>query len=155
MKKLISIAALCLLTFAITAVGDERPWMDMKNCDFCKAFTAEKGLMEHMAMEYHPTATGVAMITYVDKEYKDAFGRAMASCNAIAEGMKRGEKHTTCPYCENRAGFMQAGAKQDDFTSRGAMVTVLSSTDPAVTAKMHDWAKKTNDAMASMAHTEH
>ena len=154
MKKLISIAALCLLVLAVTAVGDERPWMDMKNCEFCKAFTAEKGLMEHMTKEYHATACGVTTVTYVDKEYNDAFGRAMSTCNTLAEGMKKGEKHTTCQYCETMGSFMMAGAKQDDFTSRGAMVSVFSSTDPAVIAKMHDWCKKTNDAMASMAHTE-
>lgn len=154
MKKFISIAALCLLVLAVTAVGEERPWMDMKNCDFCKAFTAEKGLMEHMTKEYHAIASGVAMVTYVDKEYKEAFGRSMASCNAIAESMKKGEKHNTCQYCETYGSFMQAGSKQDDFTSHDAMVTVFSSTDPAVVTKMHDWAKKTNDAMAKMAHAE-
>jgi hypothetical protein len=154
MKKLITFTALCLFVLSAAVIGVEKPWIDMQNCDFCKVFTAEKGLMEHTQMEFHPVANGVAQMTWVDKEYKEAFGRAMSSCMAMSEAMKKGEKHTVCQFCETRGSLMQAGCKMDNFTSRDAMVTVFSSTDPAMVTKMHDWAKKTNEAMAKMAHAE-
>jgi hypothetical protein len=154
MKKLITLTAICCLALFAVAIGVEKPWFDMQNCDFCKVFTAEKGLMEHTQMEFHPIANGVAQMTWVAPEYKEACTRAQANAMKLAEAIQKGEKHTVCQFCENLGSFMQGGCKKDEFTSRDATVTVFSSTDPTMVTKMHDWAKKTTEAMAKMATAE-
>jgi hypothetical protein len=155
MKKYFATVAACLALIATAAIGEDAPWIDIQNCDFCKVITAEKGLMEHMMNEYHNVATGVVVVTHVDKEYQEAFGRAMAGCKKLAEAMQKGEKHNVCQYCSTLGGFLQAGAKQDEFMSHGMAMTVYSSTDAAMVAKMHAWASKTNEVMKQMAGASH
>lgn len=154
MKKLVCLVSVCLLAMAAAVVSSDRPWMDPQNCDFCKPFMAEKGLMEHMSCDYHNVSSGVISAMTVDKEYAEAYGRAKAGCMKMVASMQKGEKHQMCQYCETLGGLMQAGVKQEEFTSHGVMMTVFTSTDAALVAKMHDWSKKTTEAMAKMANAE-
>jgi len=153
MKKWVLTAALvCLVAVPVLASPTgEKPWFDMQNCIMCKSMTAEKGLMEHMTWDTYVTATGMVGVCTVDPAYKEAFARAGAKMEATMKDLAAGKvTGPLCGFCTSYGELMKAGAKSDMFTTPTGDVSVLSSTDPAVIAKIQAHAKRTQEEMAKM-----
>ena len=132
----------------------EKPWFDMQNCVMCKSMTAEKGLLEHSSFDTYATATGMVGVCTVDPAYKEAYTRAGAKMMATMKDLEAGKTvGPLCGFCTSYSELMKAGAKSEMFMTPTGDVTVLSSTDPAVIAKIQAHAKRTTEEMAKMKET--
>ena len=154
MKKwVLAVALVCVVAAPVLAGSPtgEKPWFDMQNCAICKAMTAEPGLMEHMTMNTYATATGMVDVCTVDPAYKEAFDRAGAKMMATIKDLEAGKDvGPLCGYCTSYGMLMKAGAKSEMFDMPNGSVSVMSSTNPAVIAKIQAHAKRTTEEMAKM-----
>jgi len=153
MKKwVLMVALVCVVAVPVLASPTtEKPWFDMQNCAMCKSMTAEKGLLEHTTMDTYVTSTGMVSVCTVDPAYKEAFARAGAKMMATMKDLESGKDvGPLCGFCTSYGELMKAGAKSDMFNTATGDVSVLSSTDPAVIAKIQAHAKRTQDEMAKM-----
>ena len=80
MNRKLILALAVTVAFASTLSAEE-PWIDLEKCAFCKEFTKQPGLVEHMKTEYHNTKNGIISVTYVDKAYQPAMEKAQAAIN--------------------------------------------------------------------------
>jgi len=145
---LVSVVAAPLLASPTTT---EKPWFDMQNCAMCKSMTAEKGLIEHSSFDTYATATGLVSVCTVDPAYKEAFARAGAKMMATMKDLEAGKDvGPLCGFCTSYGELMKAGAKSDMFTTATGDISTLTSTDPALIAKIQAHAKRTSEEMAKM-----
>jgi hypothetical protein len=113
--------------------------------------TAEKGLIEHSSFDTYATATGLVSVCTVDPAYKEAFARAGAKMEATMKDMAAGKDvGPLCGFCTSYSELVKAGAKSEMFTIPNGDVSVLSSTDPALIAKIQTHAQRTQDEMKKM-----
>lgn len=123
--------------------GASLGWLDMKNCDICAPFTAEKGLMDHMSWEPYETATGEICVTSVSPDYAAAYARASAKCDELVGRAMKGEKLDLCGYCTGLLGLGQAGAKIEKFETKAGHVMLVSDTNPETVKQIHSHAQRT------------
>ena len=60
-----------------------------------------------------------------------------------AKKMHAGEQLHLCGFCQSYGGLMMAGAKFENFKGSFARVTLMTSSDPDVVAKIHAHAERT------------
>ena len=153
MKKwVLTVALMCAVAVPVLASPTtEKPWFDMQNCVMCKSMTAEKGLLEHSQFDTFPTATGMVGVCTIDPAYKEAYTRAGGKMMATMKELEAGKNvGPLCGFCTSYGELMKAGAKSEMFMTPTGDVTVLSSTDPALIAKIQAHAKRTSEEMAKM-----
>lgn len=146
---------LALLTLGLAAGSDEKPWMDPQNCDMCKSVLQEEGLMQNMHPEHHKIATGMVSVCTVSPDFADAYARAKSGMMETKKRMEAGEEVKLCQFCISMGSLMEAGATMENFTTEGGDVTVLTATDEALIAKIHEHTQKSIDFMAKMAEMGH
>ena len=141
---------LLLLAFAMTVTADEAPWYDMENCEMCKSFSAQPGLMENMSWEQYKISNGFVSMSTVAKGHMDAYNTANAACDALGDKMATGEEVALCGSCVAMGGFFAKGATMEQVeTSNGGLMLVTSSDAELVTA-MHAWADRNAEEMSKM-----
>jgi len=129
--------------------GEKAPFVDMLNCPICKNVSNEKGLMENMKWEHHLTATGVMTVSTVKPKYQPQFDRAKAGMKDLVGKVLAGEKMDICSYCTSVTSLLKEGAKSDNFTTHGADVMVISSTDQEMIQKIHAHGQQAIDFVKS------
>ena len=146
----LTVTMLVMLSFSISAAQD-RPWFDMENCAFCKNLLAEEGLLDHITKwEHHNVDNGSVSITVVDKDYLEAYLRAMHNMDEVAKRVQQGEKLPMCSMCQAYTQVMEMGAKWDEVQSDNMFVSIWYSDDPEVVARIHAVTNTTNDEMKKM-----
>ena len=153
MKKwVLTVALMCVVAVPVLASPTtEKPWFDMQNCAMCKAMTAEKGLLEHSSMDSYAMATGMVNVCTVEPAYKEAFARAGAKMMVTMKDLEAGKDvGPLCGFCTSYGELMKAGAKSDMFTTATGDISTLTSTDPALIAKIQAHAKRSTEEMAKM-----
>jgi len=153
--KPVRIAAALAVVVAIAAyvVAQEKakPWFDMKNCAMCSSLSSKPGLLEAMTWEHFTVANGAVQVGYCPDEFKAAFGQAMGEMQKAQEKMQAGEKVNLDGYCMGYGELMQAGAKVEHMEAAHSNVTLITSSDPKVIKKIHDFTNRTNEELAKMA----
>ena len=147
----VTMLALVAMVAAVIA-GDEaeQPWFDLDNCGMCKPMASEEGLMEHMDWEHHLISNGWMTVTTVAPEYMEAFERAHTGMGAVAEKMGRGAEVHLCGFCQSYMGLAMAGANIEDVKTSAGYIGLVTSSDPAVVARIQDHAKRTMDEYQKM-----
>ncbi len=143
MKKAIVLAIL-LLAVVVNA-GENAPWVDMVNCPICKNVTAEEGLAQNMKWEHHLTSTGMMSIFTIKAEFQPQFDRAKAGMLEKIGKVLDGEKLEICGYCTSVTSLLKDGLKSENFVTHSGDVTLISSTDKAMIAKIHTHGQKIID----------
>lgn len=151
-KKLSLTIVLALVALAATFVvaADEKPWLDMQNCDFCKPWIAT-GLMNDLTHEQVAMKTGVLTIMTCPEKRMAEFKKTSALMNEIGAKAMKGEPVKMCGSCEAMGSFFMRGATMEEVWTKNGSVSLLTSTDPAVVADMHKWVQKNNEEYAKMA----
>ena len=139
------------LIYVASATAEDKPWFDMENCAFCKNLAAQPGLMDNITKwEHHNVKNGSISITEVNKDYLDAYKKAMDGMNAAAKKMEAGEQLPMCGMCEAYGGLMMKGVKWEEVGSDNIFVTLMYSDDLAVIEEIHSLTDRTNDEMKKM-----
>jgi hypothetical protein len=150
MHRNLTLALLAAVGCAFSVNAAEEPWLDLDKCMFCKAFASQPGLLDHMKTEYHDTRTGIISVTYIDKDYEDAFKKAQAGISQVVADKVAGKPIVACKHCAGIGEFSSMGLAEP-IKSEKCTIVIYSSSDPAVVARLQDFARKTNEAFAELA----
>ena len=149
MKTTLVIYLLASIALAVSMVlADEKPWFDVKNCDFCKQFDKEPGLLENLENEYHNISNGVVSFHHIDKKFEAALARAQAGVGKVIQDMQSGKIPTTCVHCGMLGEFTRAGVRQEGVETKFGTIMIMTSPDSAMVAKLQDFGRKTAEATA-------
>ncbi|MBD3297076.1 MAG: hypothetical protein GF341_00315 [candidate division Zixibacteria bacterium] len=151
--RAVSVVILTLLA-VVASAGASGPWVDMDNCPICKNVSSVDGLMENMTWEHHLTATGVMTVSTVKPKFQKQFEGAKARMKETLGKVVKGEAIEVCGYCTSLAALLKTGAKAENVMTVASDIMVVSSTDEATIAKIHDHAQKTIDFL-KISHKGH
>jgi hypothetical protein len=150
MRRNLILVLAVTVAFAFTVAAEE-PWFDLEKCSFCKEIKKQPGLLDHMKTEYHNTKTGIISVTYIDKDYEGAFAKAQTGIGQVVADKMAGKDVVTCRHCSAIGEFYQMGLMPETIKSEKCTIVIYSSADSATVAKLQDFAKKSNDAIAEFA----
>ena len=149
--RTISVVLAFMLMVFVIATAQDKPWFDMENCAFCKNLSAQPGLMDHLTKwEHHNVKNGSVSITEVDKEYIDAYKKAIMGMEATAKRMQAGEMLPMCGMCEAYGAVMMKGAQSEEVQSGNIFISLMYSDDPEVVNEIHALTDRTNDEIMKM-----
>ena len=140
MKK--TFVMILILIASVVNAGDNAPWVDMVNCPICKNVSAEEGLAENMKWEHHLTSTGMMSVFTISPEFQPKFDRAKAGMMEKIGEVLNGEKLDICGYCTSVTSLLKEGVKTDNIITHSGDVTLISSTDEAMIAKIQTHGQK-------------
>jgi len=151
----IIIPVVLMLIFVASAAGAS-DWYDFENCAFCQKLTEDPGLLDHSTWENHPIANGMMNIMTVAPEFAAAMTKAMAAMSDLGAKMQSGELNPmtvqTCTHCRSLGMLMMSGTRIEVIEGEGATVTLYTSDDPGLIARLHEQAKRDTAEMA-LLHT--
>jgi hypothetical protein len=163
-----AIGILALVVLAVPALAGEPPhsamktasgWFDMENCEFCQSLVEDPALMDHMQWENHVISNGALSIAVVEPAYAAAYVKANAAMEALGQNMQTGKVDPTkvkmCGRCAAFGQLMMTGVKVETIKGEAAEVTLMTSGDPQVVAKIHEFTKRTNQEMAELMPAGH
>ena len=167
MKRIVML--LCIVVVAAAATGavagdhpekakvnhplkTESGWFDLENCVFCKNMLEDPGLLPHMTWENHKVANGMLQIFTVQPEYKKSYAKCMQAMETVGNDMMNGKVNPMeakmCGSCAAYGQLMMAGAKMENVQGDAADCALMTSSDPAVVAKIHEFCDRNNKEMA-------
>jgi hypothetical protein len=165
MKTVGVILLMCLAVPALAgdphaqAMKTKSGWFDMENCAFCKNLVKNPELLNHMQCENHATANGAVSVTIVEPAYKAAYAEAMGAMMALGEQMHSGKVDPTkvkmCGHCAAYGQLMMAGVNMENVDGETADVMLMTSSDPQVIAKIHEYVTRTNQEMGELMAAGH
>jgi len=144
-----------VLIMALSAATEEPPWFDMVNCEFCKHLTDDPELLNHTTWEHHNIANGVINVTTVAPEYMESYHKAGQAMEEVGARMMKGENVTMCGMCNAMGMLLQKGVKMEHIETKHGHVTLLTSDNPEMVAKIQSWGKRNQDEMAKIEQMEH
>lgn len=130
---------------------------EMEKCSVCKSM-AKPELMKHMTWETHKIENGMLCVASVPKEQKKEFDAAHQEMTkaiaAVTAAAQSGQKPELCGFCEGMGELTKAGAKQQEIATKTGAISLITSSDPAVLAKIHAQADKAIEMQKKMAEHE-
>lgn len=118
--------------------ADKPGWFDPAHCDICQPMALRPDLLMAVKWETHKTASGMIMTSVVPEAMQSDF-------NAMCEKMhasKPGPDSTLCGFCVAFGDLLQAGAQMEEIKTKFGGVTLLTSDDADVVAKIHQVAER-------------
>ena len=175
MKTIALIATACaVLTLAAAAGAGEHPaqtahptktasgWFDLENCQFCKNLLKDPELLPHMTWESHNIEGGMIQIATVDPAHAASYAKCNQAMEKLGSSMMDGTVNPMtvkmCGSCTEFGQLMMAGVKMEKVDGDAADVTVITSADPALVTRIHQYCDRNNKEMALMmgaGHSEH
>jgi hypothetical protein len=152
MKRLVLMAAVLMVAMWVaSAIGQEKPWFDAKNCIICQQYAAQPGLMDHMRREFHGISTGMFSLTSVDKEYKEAFTAAQGGIReAISQAMSNGGQMSMCGFCSKFRDFGMAGIVPEVIHTDEGLAVFYMTKDTAKVRELQQFAIKAQEEIAKV-----
>jgi hypothetical protein len=137
------LSLLSLVLLSIPGMAEEEmSWFDLENCAICSKLDAEQGLMENLDWEAYVISDGMLSITVVPEAYEKALLRAAEHMEASLKEMESGEPKPICGFCRSYGALVMAGARVEEIDTRAGHVSLITSTDPAVVAAIHEHARQ-------------
>jgi hypothetical protein len=163
MKTLVLMLTVAVLTLPALAgehpMATESGWFDLQNCEFCKNLTTDPGLLQHMTWETHKIENGMMYITTIDPHYRESYNKANQAMETLGTDMMSGKVNPMqvkmCGSCADFGMLMMAGAKMEMIQGEAADISLITSTNPDVVAKLHAHADRDNEEMAAMMAAGH
>jgi hypothetical protein len=150
MKTIVSLAVVGLAVGWSSAVFGEAAHdhmlAEMEKCAVCKYMAEKPELMKDMVWETHKIENGMLCLSTVPKEFKHEFDAVMEKMMHAVEHVKadaqQGKETELCRYCASMGELMKLGAKQEQINTSTGAIDLCTSGDPAVVAKIHEFADK-------------
>ncbi len=147
--------AVVLLACLGLVAQDEKPWFDMKNCEFCSNLCKDPHLLENMTWNHYDISNGLMSITTVKPEYRESYLEAQKAMQALGEEMMAGKKEVKmCGMCENYGKLSGLGAKVEVINAKEGDVVLMTSDNPEVVKLIHEHGQRTREEMAKMESME-
>tara|TARA_R110002049_G_scaffold2750_4_gene21989 strand:+ start:172619 stop:173104 length:486 start_codon:yes stop_codon:yes gene_type:complete len=138
----VAITAL-LLTTAVADHHNEKPWLDMQNCEICKHMSKHMDVMQNVTWETHKIESGLLSASVVPKEHRQMVDAIHKNMQASAKLFETGKDMQLCGFCNSHMALKKSGAKEQEINTDFGMVSLLTSDDPDVVKQIHDHAEKT------------
>lgn len=150
MRAALTIAGAGLLVWCATLAWAEPPspevLAEMKKCAVCKELAANPTLMGEMTWETHKIDNGMLCVATVPKEHGKEFAalheKMMTNVKQVQADQKAGKPVQLCAFCEGMAELQKAGATEQVIELENGAVSLLTSTEPEIVAKIHAQADK-------------
>jgi hypothetical protein len=158
MKRSILLAFATLALFATVAQAGEKPWFDFENCVMCKHMAAEPGFFENVNWDNHVIENGALSVTTVPASFQEAYARVRGEMAKTGAQLMAGEELPVCGYCTSYLALMKTGeVNMQEVQTIGGLVTLLTSDNPELVAKIQEQTKRTITEMEKMeaAHADH
>ncbi len=155
---------LSLIIFSVPVLAGDHPeaaehpmatksgWFDLENCAFCKNLLTDPHLLEHMTWETHKTESGMMYISTCDPHYADSYAAANKAMEQLGNDMMTGKVNPMevkmCGSCAAFGQLTMAGVKMENIDGEAADIMLFWSHDPALVAKLHEYADRNNSEMA-------
>ena len=154
-----SLLIMGLLTVGFAAVNagemGHSSWFDLENCAMCNHLQAEEGLLEHMNWESHVIGTGMLSITTVAEGYEEKYKTARGNMMQTVKRLEEGEEMPLCGMCKSYGSLHATGkVNWEKIDSEFGHISLLTSTDPDVIAKIQAHAQTTIDEYKKMLATQ-
>jgi hypothetical protein len=135
-------ASLFIVFMAVSLFGATilKDWFDYKNCDFCKQWGNDPGLIAHTHDECRNLTDGILWITHIDKGYHDRFANVVAAEVKVGEELTAGKPLKLCQYCNRIAEFTANGVRIESVEGIDVFITLYTSTDTMQVSKLHEFA---------------
>ena len=143
MKHKLLVIALAIMAIALiaVAVAQEKPWYDMKNCEFCKPWSTPV-MMKNCTWDQREISNGVMTVGLFPESFRDTYKKASAQMEALSEKAVFGEKIQMCGSCETMGSFFMRGAKMEEVPTKSGVVQLMTASDSTLVADMHKWAQR-------------
>lgn len=152
MNRRMILLTVCVVLVGVVAMAtDPGPWFDTQNCEFCKRFAAQPGLLEHMNHQYFNLHNGLFSVSHIDHDYQPAFAKAQESLKDVIKELQAGKQVAMCRHCSTLGSFYGMGVMPDEFKSGDDIYVVYTSTDTAIVRQLQEFGKNSADALAAMA----
>ncbi len=145
MKTNAILAVLLLLAAAAAAAPayPEQPWYDFDNCAFCSHLSLDPQLLDHVTWESHAVRDGAITVTTVDPAFAGSYHDAMTAMGELGRKVKSGEvdplSMKVCGRCETYGELMTAGVNVETVHGEQAEVTLVTSADADLVARIHEF----------------
>lgn len=135
---------------AVTA--GEGSWMDMGNCEMCKALTEEDpGLIKNMSWEYHDISDGLMSVSTVTPTYREHFRRASKRAEQVQTKLREGKDVKLCNMCIEYGSMLMSGkVKVEHVNTLNGNVDLTTSDDPEMIGRIKKWGERTRTELAKM-----
>jgi hypothetical protein len=146
-----------MILIAVSALGDEKPWIDVDNCIFCQQITKHEGLWDHMTCEHHEISNGHLMVTVVDPEFRSAYVESQKAMEQIGMDMAAGKIDPTkvymCGSCEAYGNLLMSGAIVEHIPTKFGDIVLVTSDDPVLMKKIKAYGRRWEEEMAKKENT--
>ena len=157
MKAIVS-GALAIVVFALVfspAIAQDKPWFDVKNCDFCKQFGKDPELLKNMIWEYHDISNGLMIITAVKPELKASYLAAQEGMEKVAQEMAQGKQDVKmCEHCRTYGALMMTGVKFEHVPAGVGDIMLITSEKPELLAQIRDFAARCREGQSELGKKE-
>ena len=165
---LVAVCAVTVLASVALAghpMKSESGWFDFDNCAFCKNLIEDPELLTHATWETHAIKNGMMNIITVDPAYAESMATAEKKMSDLGMKIQSGEVNPMglemCGSCQATGMLMMSGVDMERVQGDAATVTLMTSDDAEIVAKLQDVAKRNTEEMALMMgggehpHAEH
>jgi hypothetical protein len=149
------IMTVAVLALFSAAISEDKPWFDMENCSFCKTLTEDPHLMDNITWENYDISNGLLTVTIVKPESKDSYLNAQKGMEKMAMEMAGGKTDVNmCGHCETYGSLMMAGAKFEHIESGAGYISLMTTDNPELLAKIQKFGQRNRDEFAKMEKTD-
>jgi len=152
-KLLVIAMAIMAVSLIAVAVAQEKPWYDMKNCEFCKPWSTPV-MMKNCTWDQREISNGVMTVGLFPESLRETYKKASAQMDALGKRAAAGEKIQMCGSCETMGSFFMRGAKMEEVATKSGAVQLLTASDSTLVGDMHKWAKRNAEEQKKMTAAE-
>ncbi len=135
-------AGLAAFMYVGGAVADEMGWIDMDNCECCRALTSREGLMECLNVETVPISDGIVTIYTVTPDKLADYRDAHKQMRAIVQKRLIGGDVGLCGHCQAMIGLIEMGATREYVKTSTGGVCLITCADQKVQKKIREFYQK-------------
>jgi len=140
------------LSAGSSALAGEGSWMDMENCEMCKALTEEEpALIKNMTWEHHEISDGLISVSTVAPAFHEHLKRASARVEEVNARLREGKDVRLCTMCIEYGSMLMTGkVKVERVNTSNGYVDLTTSDDPEMIGKIQKWGERTRTELANL-----
>lgn len=152
-RKTLVIVSIVMAACFVAIGAEEKPWYDMKNCEFCKPWSIPE-MTKNCVYDQVETANGVLMLVQFPESFRPKYQAASAEMDALSKKAATGAPVKMCGSCEAMGSLIMKGMKMEELPTKFGVAMLLTSNDTALVADIHKWARRNAEEEQKMKQLE-